>query len=97
LKELCDFHRALGIPDTDHFVRPLAKRGYSREGLELHMGNLVPELTVNLDGVFWHPLSTDADMQVSKKMLPLAASVERVRRQLDLMAETGAAPLMAFT
>jgi MoaA/NifB/PqqE/SkfB family radical SAM enzyme len=97
LKELCDFHRALGIPDTDHFVRPLAKRGYSREGLELHMGNLVPELTVNLDGVFWHPLSTDADMQVSKKMLPLAASVDRVRRQLDLMAETGAAPLMAFT
>jgi MoaA/NifB/PqqE/SkfB family radical SAM enzyme len=97
LKELCDFHRAIGIPDEDHFVRPLAKRGYSREGLELYMGNLVPELTVNLDGVFWHPLSTDADMQVSNKMLPLAPSVERVRRQLDIMAETGSTPLMTFT
>ena len=39
------------------------------------MANLVPELTVNLDGVFWHPLSTDADMQVSKKIFPLACGL----------------------
>jgi hypothetical protein len=57
----------------------------------------VPELTVNLDGVFWHPLSTDADMQVSKKLFPLAVAYERVREQLDLMARTGAAPQMTFT
>src|SRR5258707_1887724 len=66
LETLCAFHRSLGIPDEDHFIRPLAKRGYSREGLELGMGNLMPELTVNLDGDFWHPLSTDPDMQVGK-------------------------------
>jgi MoaA/NifB/PqqE/SkfB family radical SAM enzyme len=65
LETLCAFHRSLGISEEDHFVRPLARRGYSREGLELGIVNLVPELTVNLDGVFWHPLSTDADMQVS--------------------------------
>ena len=97
LKELCDFHRALGISDEDHFIRPLAKRGYSKEGIELGMANLVPELTVNLDGVFWHPLSTDADMQVSKQIFPLAKSVERVQQQLAVMAETGGAPLMTFT
>ena len=97
LETICEFHRSLGIPDEDHFIRPLAKRGYSREGLELGMGNLVPELTVNLDGVFWHPLSTDADMQVSKRMFPLAASYERVKQQLDVMARTGAVPLMTFT
>lgn len=97
LHELCEFHRALGIPDSDHFVRPLAKRGYSREGLELGMHNLVPELTVNLDGVFWHPLSTDADMQVSRQMFPLATAIERVQSQLDTIAQTGAAPLMTFT
>jgi MoaA/NifB/PqqE/SkfB family radical SAM enzyme len=97
LHELCEFHRALGIPDEDHFVRPLAKRGFSREGLELGMHNLVPELTVNLDGVFWHPLSTDADMQVSKQMFPLAAAVERVQGQLEALAETGTLPLMTFT
>ena len=94
---ICQFHRALGIPDEDHFVRPLAKRGYSKEGLELDMGNLMPELTVNLDGIFWHPLSTDADMQVSKKIFPLKTAMERVQSQLATMAATGAMPLMTFT
>ena len=94
---LCAFHRSLGIPDEDHFVRPLAKRGFSKEGIELGMGNLVPELTVNLDGVFWHPLSTDADMQVSKRVFPLAKAVDRVKGQLEAMAQTGGVPLMAFT
>ncbi len=97
LEQICEFHRALGIPDEDHFLRPLARRGYSKEGLELNMGNLLPEITVNIDGVFWHPLSTDADMQVSKKIFPLVASVDRIQRQLDGMARTGAVPLMTFT
>ena len=97
LHELCAFHRALGIPDEDHFVRPLAKRGFSREGLELGMHNLAPELTVNLDGIFWHPLSTDADMQVSKQMFPLSTAVDRVQGQLDALARTGSLPLMTFT
>lgn len=97
LEQICAFHRSLGIPDEDHFTRPLAKRGYSKEGLELGMANLVPELTVNLDGVFWHPLSTDADMQVSRQIFPLARAYERVKQQLDLMARTGVAPQMTFT
>jgi sulfatase maturation enzyme AslB (radical SAM superfamily) len=97
LAVLCDFHRSLGIPDEDHFVRPLAKRGYSREGLELGMHNLVPEVTANLDGIFWHPLSTDADMQVNRQLFPLATAVERVQGQLDSLARTGTLPLMTFT
>jgi MoaA/NifB/PqqE/SkfB family radical SAM enzyme len=97
LEQICHFHRSLGIPDEDHFIRPLARRGYSKEGLELGMGNLLPELTVNLDGVFWHPLSTDADMQVSKKLFPLRTAYERVKAQLAEMARTGGVPLMTFT
>lgn len=97
LDQICQFHRSLGIPDEDHFVRPLAKRGYSKEGLELGMANLVPELTVNLDGVFWHPLSTDSDMQISKKIFPLATAFERVQNQLEIMARDGGVPLMTFT
>ena len=91
------FRESLGIPGEHHFIRPLAKRGYSKDGVELNMGNLVPEVTVNLDGVFWHPLSTDADMQVSKKMFPLKTSVERIQTQLDEIARTGGAKLMTFT
>jgi MoaA/NifB/PqqE/SkfB family radical SAM enzyme len=96
LDMVCEFHRSLGIPDEDHFVRPLAKRGYSKEGFELDRTDLLPEVTVNLDGIFWHPLSTDADMQVSQKIFPLASAVERIQQQLDAMAE-GGAPLMTFT
>jgi MoaA/NifB/PqqE/SkfB family radical SAM enzyme len=97
LEQVCQFHRnELGIPDTDHFIRPLAKRGYSREGLELNMENLLPEVTINTDGVFWHPLSTDADMLVSRKLFPLADSVERIQQQLAVIAQ-GGTPLMTFT
>jgi MoaA/NifB/PqqE/SkfB family radical SAM enzyme len=97
LHEVCKFHRALGIPDEDHFIRPLARRGYSKEGLMLGMNNLVPELTANLDGIFWHPLSTDADMQVSKKIFPLSTALERVKGVLDEMARNGVTPAMTFT
>lgn len=96
LEQVCEFHRSLGIPDEDHFVRPLARRGYAKEGLELDMTNLLPEVTVNLDGVFWHPLSTDADMQVGKKIFPLAGAVERIQQQLEAIT-AGGAPLMTFT
>lgn len=94
---ICEFHRTLGIPDEDHFIRPLAKRGYAKEGLELHMSNLIPEVTVNLDGIFWHPLSTDMDMQVSKKLFPLSTAVLRIQQQLEEIARTGSAALMTFT
>jgi hypothetical protein len=57
----------------------------------------VPEVTVNLDGVFWHPLSTDVDMQVSRKLFPLRTSVERIQHQLDEIARTGSSQLMTFT
>lgn len=94
---VCDLHQSLGIRESDHFIRPLAKRGYSREGLELEMSDLVPEVTANVDGIFWHPLSTDADMQVSKAIFPLRQSVERIQQQLDAMASTGRVPAMTFT
>lgn len=97
MDEIHTFRRSIGIPDEDHFVRPLAKRGYSKEGLDLNMANLVPELTANLDGIFWHPLSTDADMQVSKKLFPLSHSVNVVTGQLAALAATGELPTMTFT
>ena len=97
IDQVCALHRSLGIPEQDHFIRPLAKRGYSKEGIELEKGNLMPEVTVNLDGVFWHPLSTDADMQISKQMFPLSAAVDRIQQQLDEISATGRASLMTFT
>ncbi|MBX0329324.1 radical SAM protein [Oscillochloris sp. ZM17-4] len=97
LAEICALHHSLGIPEEDHFIRPMARRGFASEGVEVGMASLSPELTVNVDGVFWHPLSTDADMQVSKAIFPLAAACERVRAQMEVIARTGAAPPMTFT
>ncbi len=97
LAQICEFHRSLGIPDEDHFVRPLAKRGYSKEGLELDMASLIPEVTVNVDGVFWHPLSTDMDMQISRTIFPLADAVQRTQEQLEIIQQTGAAAMTTFT
>jgi hypothetical protein len=59
-------------------------------------GPRLDQLTVNLDGVFWYPLSTGAAVQAGKKILPLASAYERVKVQLDVMVRTGAAPLMTF-
>jgi len=97
LDQVCEFHRSLGIPDEDHFVRPLAKRGYSKEGLELSAANLIPEVTANIDGIFWHPLSTDPDMQISRSLFPLVDSVRRIQEQLEIIAQTGESALCTFT
>jgi MoaA/NifB/PqqE/SkfB family radical SAM enzyme len=96
LGEVCELHDSWGIPEEDHFFRPLAKRGHSKQGLELGIGNLIPEITVNIDGVFWHPLSTDADMLVNRQIFPLSTAVERVQQMLRRLAE-GNPAMMAFT
>ncbi len=97
LAEVCEFHRALGIPEEDHLVRPLARRGFSSVGLEVGIATLAPELTVNAEGVFWHPLSTAADMQISQQIFPLAAARNRLCQVAEEIAGMGALPPTTFT
>lgn len=97
LAEVCEFHRSLGIPEEDHLIRPLARRGFSASGLEVGMANLVPELTVNAEGVFWHPLSTAGDMQIANKLFPLSVAVAQMQRIRDEIAQTGTVPPITFT
>jgi MoaA/NifB/PqqE/SkfB family radical SAM enzyme len=77
LRELTEFLTALGIPPEDQIVRPLARRGQSRQGAVLEMADLMPELTVDLDGVYWHPVAPAADMRLSATIFPLRAAVEK--------------------
>lgn len=99
LDELHTFRRSLGIPDEDHFVRPLARRGFSQEGMEVGIDTLVPEVTVTADGVYWHPLvsPSDTDMLVSKQIFPLAAAVQCIEQQLEEMEEQTASERTEFT
>ena len=96
LAEICDFHLTLGIPEEDHIIRPLARRGYSRDGIEISMKSINPEITINREGIYWHPLSTNEDMRVSKCIFPLQNAIECVAEQLELIA-VGADPRINFT
>jgi sulfatase maturation enzyme AslB (radical SAM superfamily) len=78
------FVRALGIAEENHFVRPLARRGFSHDGIDVGTHNLLPEVTVTADGVYWHPLMSpsDTDMLVTRQIYPLAQAVECIRQRL---------------
>ena len=84
IEELHAFRRTLGIPDEAHFVRPLAKRGFATEGMMVAADSLMPEMTVTVDGVFWHPLASPSstDMQVSSRIFPLADAVAAIQQRL---------------
>ena len=82
LAEICHLHHSLGIPEADHFVRPLAKRGFSHCGLEVNKETLEPELTVAADGLYWHPISTDLDLQINPTRVSLAEGIAGIRQEL---------------
>ncbi len=84
MDELRAFVHELGVAPQDHFIRPLTRRGFSDEGLEVSTDNLIPEVTVSADGVYWHPLvsPSDGEMLVSKQIFPLANAVDCIQQRL---------------
>ena len=84
LAQLHAFRRSLGIANEDHFVRPLAKRGFAQEGVEVGPDTLQPEVTVTAAGVYWHPLvsPSSTDMRVTGQIFPLAQAVACIEQQL---------------
>jgi MoaA/NifB/PqqE/SkfB family radical SAM enzyme len=98
LDELHDFRRSLGISAENHFVRPLAKRGFSTEGMDVGPGSLIPEVTVTRNGIYWHPLASPSsrDMLVTKDIFPLSAAVTCIRKNLTAQPD-GVVELIEFT
>ena len=90
---MCQLHRSLGIPDEDHIIRPLVRRGFSARGMAISLPALEPEVTVNREGVFWHPVATDPDLLISSSIFPVRDSVERIKeiRESMFMVTAGAA------
>ena len=72
----------LGVQPGDHAVRPLVARGFSRSGLGVATGNVVPELTVTADGIWWHPVGADrgsgTDMLVAEGQVALGVAKRAV-------------------
>lgn len=92
LPAMCQLHRQLGIPDEDHIIRPLVRRGFSTKGMAISLPALEPEVTVDRQGVYWHPVATDPDLLISPDLFPLRDAVERIKEiRSSMLAVTGGA------
>jgi hypothetical protein len=59
-------------------------RGFAGQGIALARADLVPEVTITAEGVYWHPVGAeDADLLVTSEIFPLAESFAAVRRAFD--------------
>ena len=72
------------VAEEDRVIRRIALRGAAVEGVAVARADLVPEVTITADGVYWHPVGAeDADMLVTREIFPLSESFTAVRRAFD--------------
>ena len=72
----------------DRVIRRIALRGAASEGVAVSRPDLVPEVTITADGVYWHPVGAgDADLLVTREIFPLSESFAAVRRAFDREGE----------
>ena len=81
LERLCRLHRALGIPDADHVVRPIIGRGRAARnglGVAVTFDDLPAELTLTSEGAYWSPATPtvsdgrlDTDYLLTRTIVPL--------------------------
>jgi organic radical activating enzyme len=87
-EEFSRFLEARQIADEDRVIRHIALRGFATEGIALARADLVPEITITADGVYWHPVGAeDADLLVTSNIFPLADAFAAVRRAFDRESE----------
>lgn len=81
MARLCALHRGLGVPDEDHVVRPIVRRGRAAEvglGVEVSSEELPAELTLTADGAFFTPFGPtvregrlDTDLLLTRTIDPV--------------------------
>src|SRR6202142_2723688 len=82
--EFREFLDAQQIAEEDRVIRRIALRGLALQGVALARPDLVPEVTITAEGVYWYPVGAeDADFLVSREIFPLADSFAAVRRAFD--------------
>ncbi len=69
------------IAAEDRVIRRIALRGTAADGVALARADLLPEVTITAEGVYWHPVGAqDADLLVTREIFPLSESFAAVRR-----------------
>jgi pyruvate-formate lyase-activating enzyme/TusA-related sulfurtransferase len=87
-EEFCRFLDAKQIGEENRVIRHIALRGFATQGVALARADLVPEITITTEGVYWHPVgANDADFLVTREIFPLAESFAAVRRAFDRESE----------
>ncbi len=78
------------IRPEDRVIRRIALRGAARNGVAVSRSDLVPEVTITADGVYWHPVGAeDRDLLVTREIFPLSEAFAAVRRAFEREAEHG--------
>lgn len=78
------------IAEEDRVIRHIALRGAATEGIAVARADLVPEVTITAEGVYWHPVGAeDADLLVTRDIFPLSESFAAVRRAFEREREHG--------
>jgi pyruvate-formate lyase-activating enzyme/TusA-related sulfurtransferase len=78
------FLDARQIAEEDRVIRLVALRGFAAEGIALARADLLPEITITAEGVYWHPVGAeDSDLLVTPEIFPLAQSFAAVRRAFE--------------
>jgi len=76
------------VAEADRVIRRIALRGLATEGIALSRSDLVPEITITAEGVYWHPVGAeDSDLLVTREIFPLAESFAAVRRAFEREGE----------
>jgi len=76
------------IAAEDRVIRRIALRGAASVGVAVTRADLVPEVTITAEGVYWHPVGAeDADLLVARDIFPLSESFAAVRLAFDREGE----------
>jgi len=87
-EEFRRFLDAHQIEEEDRVIRRIALRGSATQGIALARADLLPEITITAEGIYWHPVGAeDADLLVTPEIFPLAESFAAVRRSFDQETE----------
>ena len=81
-----------GIAGDDFAVRPLVRRGFAHEGMEVTDAVMVPELTITADGAHWHPVGGDLESSPDLLVMRRRRRDAGRRQARDRRALPGAAP-----
>jgi pyruvate-formate lyase-activating enzyme/TusA-related sulfurtransferase len=87
-EEFRQFLDARRISEADRVIRRIVLRGFAVKGVALARADLVPEITITADGVYWHPVGADdPDMLVRRAIFPLAEAFAAVRQAFERESE----------